>query len=400
MIKAYKYRLNPTVGQKDFFERSFGCARFVYNWALERRVKAYQADKTRLSFFDLSKDIVSLKKEEDKSWLNDVYAQSLLCSIRNMDSAFTRFFREKKGFPKFKSKHGSRQAFQYIQGIKIDFDSHKVYLPKAGWVKFFKSREFEGKIGTTTVSKTATGKYFVSILVDDGKGKPAKAPITEETAVGIDVGINSFAVLSDGTVIDNPKYLEKAESRLKVLQRRLAKKQKGSKRRERARKAVARQYETVRNKRTDFMHQVTTRIVRENQTIIIEDLNVDGMLQNHCLAKHISSASWNEFFRQLEYKCDWYGKNLIRIGRFEPSSRMCECGHIYKELTLKDRTWVCHACGRENDRDLLAARNIKRFGLQKQNLIGISPGGTGEVRVERSTLVWAVKRECLQDESE
>lgn len=395
MIKAYKYRLNPTATQRDFFERSFGCVRFVYNWALDRRVKAYQTDKTRLSWVELCNELVKLKKQEDRAWLNEVYAQSLLCSIRNMDSAFTRFFREKKGFPKFKSKHGSRQAFQYVQGIKIDFEAHKVYLPKAGWVKFFKNREFEGKIGTTTVSKTATGKYFVSILVDDGKDKPAKAPITEETAVGIDVGIKSFAVLSNGTAIDNPKYLEKAETRLKVLQQRLAKKQKGSKRRERARKAVARQYEIVENKRTDFLHQVTTRIVRENQTIIIEDLNVDGMLQNHCLAKHISSASWNEFFRQLEYKCDWYGKNLIRIGRFEPSSKMCECGYINKELTLKDRTWVCPECGRENNRDLLAAKNIKRFGLQKQNLIGIPPAGSGGERVERSTVVGAMKRECL-----
>ena len=397
MIKSYKYRLNPTKEQAEFFEKSFGCVRFVYNWALNQRIEAYQKDGTRIDWVESCKRLTQLKKQEETKWLNDVSNQSLQSSIRNMDSAFTRFFREKKGFPKFHSKKRGRFSFQLVQGVSIDFDTHKVKLPKIGEVKFGKNREFVGKIGTCTVSKAPTGKYYISILVDDGKPMPEKAQITDNTAVGIDVGIKDFAVLSNGQVYSNPKYLEKDEKRLKVLQKRLSRKQKDSKRCERARFAVARQHEKIRNGRVNFIHQVTSRIVRENQTVIIEDLNVEGMLKNHNLAKHIASASWSEFFRQLQYKCDWQGKNLIRIGRFEPSSKMCLCGYINKDLTLKDREWDCPQCGRHNDRDLLAAVNIKRFGLQKQNLIGeISPVVNGVEDVESLTLVGAVKRQYIK----
>lgn len=396
MLKAYKYRLNPTKSQMEFFEKSFGCARYVYNWALNRRIEAYQKDKTRVGWVELCKEITLLKKQEDTIWLNEVSAQSLQSSIRNMEAAFVRFFREKKCFPKFKSKKHSRNSFQFIQQVSIDFDRCRIKLPKIGEVKFFKNREFSGRIGTVTVSKTSTGKYYVSILVDDGLAIPDKAPIKADTSVGIDVGIKDFAVLSNGQVYANPKYLEKDEKRLKVLQRRLSRKKEGSNRRNVARLKVARQHEKIRNRRENFIHQVTSRIVRENQTVIIEDLNVEGMLKNHNLAKHIASASWSEFFRQLQYKCEWYGKNLIRIGRFEPSSKMCECGYINKELKLSDRTWLCPSCGRENDRDLLAARNINRFGLQHQNLIGISPAVSGEGDVELPSLDGAVKRQYVR----
>lgn len=395
MIKSYKYRLNPTKKQTEFFEKSFGCARYIYNWALQKRIEAYQNNKERLSCVDLCKMLTPLKKEEDKLWLNEVANESLQQSIRCMDSAFTGFFREKKGFPKFKSKRRSKACYKAINNVHIDFEMSRIKLPKVGWVKFYKSREFEGKIGTVTVSKTTTGKYYVSVLVDDGKEKPSKAKIEYATSVGIDVGIKDFAVLSNGQVYENPKYLEKTEKRLKVLQRRFSKKQKGSKRRERARLQLAKAYEKVTNCRTNFIHQVTSRIVRENQTIIIEDLNVSGMLKNHNLAKHISSASWSEFFRQLEYKCEWQGKNLIKIGRFEPSSKMCICGHINKDLKLSQREWTCPHCGRTNDRDLLAAINIKRFGLQDQNLIGISPVVDGIEDAEWSALADTVKRQCI-----
>lgn len=394
MIKAYKYRLNPTKAQATSFEKSFGCTRFVYNWALNLRIEAYQKDKTKIGWVDLCKQMTQLKKEETAVWLNEVASQSLQQSLRHMDSAFVKFFRDKKGFPKYKSKKAPRKSFQFVQGVSIDFEHHRIKLPKIGWVKVFNSRTFEGKIGTATVSKNATGKYFVSVLVDDGKQLPVKAPIKADTAVGIDVGIKDFAVLSNGQVYANPKYLESAEKRLKVLQRRFAKKKKGSNRRERARKALARQYEIVRNKRNNFIHQVTSRIVRENQTVIIEDLNVEGMLQNHCLAKSISSASWSEFFRQLQYKCEWQGKNLIRIGRFEPSSKMCLCGHVNNDLKLKDREWTCPNCGRHNDRDLLAAINIKRFGLQAQNL-QYSPSVGGVEDMEWSALADTVKRQYI-----
>lgn len=394
MIKAYKYRLNPNEEQRIFFEKSFGCARYVYNWGLNLRNEAYQKDGTRISWVDICKRLTELKKQEETSWLNEVANQSLQSSIRNMDSAFTRFFREKKGFPKFKSKKG-KQSFQLVQSVSINFDNHKVKLPKIGWVNFYKNREFNGRIGTVTISKSPTGKYYISILVDDGEELPTKVPITYETSVGIDVGLKDFAVLSNGQVFENPKYFEKAEKRLKVLQRRLSKKQKGSKRQERARLAVAKAHEKVKNCRTDYIHKVSSRIIRENQTVIIEDLNVDGMMKNHNLAKHIGSVSWSEFFRQLQYKAEWNGVNLIRIGRFEPSSKMCLCGVINKDLKLSQREWDCPNCGRHNDRDLLAAINIKRFGLQEQNLIEISPAGCGVEGVEWSALADTVKRQCI-----
>ena len=338
--------------------------------------------------------MTDLKKQEEMSWLNDVSNQSLQCSIRNMDSAFTRFFREKKGFPKFKSKKG-KQSFQFVQKVQINFYNHKVKLPKIGWVNFYKNQSFLGKIGTVTISKSTTGKYYISILVDDGIELPTKAQINYNTTVGLDVGIKDFAVLSNGQVFENPKYLEKAERRLKVLQKRYSKKQKGSKRQERARLAVSKAHEKVRNCRTDYIHKVTSKIIRENQTVIIEDLNVTGMIKNHNLAKHIASASWHEFFRQLQYKSEWNGVNLIRIGRFEPSSKMCLCGAIYKDLKLSQREWFCPNCGRHNDRDLIAAINIKKFGLQKQHLIEISPAGRGVEDVEWSALAATVKRQCI-----
>ena len=394
MIKAYKYRLHPNKAQAEFFEKSFGCVRFVYNWALNERIEAYQKDKHRIGWSESCKKLTSYKKRKDVLWLNEVCAQSLQQAIRNVDMAFTKFFREKDKFPKFHSKKNSHQSFQFVQNVSINFEKRKIRLPKIGEVKFGKNKTFVGRIGTCTISKTQTNKYYISILVDDGNPLPQKSLITESTAVGIDVGIKNFAVLSNGQVYANPKYFEQDEKRLKVLQKRLSRKQKGSNRRERARLAVARQHEKIKNHRENFIHQVTSRIVRENQTVIIEDLNVKGLLKNHNLAKHIASASWSEFFRQLQYKCDWYGKNLIRIGRFEPSSKMCLCGYINKNLTLNDREWDCPQCGRHNDRDLLAAMNIKRFGLQKQNLIGeISPvvGGVGDV--ESPIVVGTTKRQ-------
>ena len=291
MIKAYKYRLRPNSEQRIFFEKSFGCTRYVYNWALSKRIEAYQQRKEKLSCVDLCKMLTDIKKEEDKIWLSEVSNECLQQSIRCMDSAFTRFFREKKGFPKFKSKKDNRKSFKAINNVHIDFELSRIKLPKIGWVKFYKNREFDGKIGTVTVSKTAGGKYYVSVFVDDGNSIPGKPKIEYENSVGIDVGIKDFAVLSDGSVFGNPKYLEKAEVRLKVLQRRLSRKQKGSNRREAARRKLAVAYEKVSNCRANFIHQVTSRIIRENQTIIIEDLNVQGMLKNHNLAKHIASAT-------------------------------------------------------------------------------------------------------------
>lgn len=388
MKRAYKYRLNPTPEQIVFFNKSFGCCRFVYNYMLGKRIEAYQRDKTKIGWVELAKMLTELKKENGKEWLSEVSNECLQQSIRNMDSAFVKFFREKAGFPNFKAKHYSRQSYKAINSVSVNLDNNKVRLPKIGWVKFFPNRKFDGKVCSVTVIKTPTGKYFISVLVDDGKEIPVKPAVRYDTSIGIDVGIKDFAVCSNGDVYANPKYLEKSEARLKVLQRRFSKTKKGSNRRERARKILARQYEKVSNQRNNFLHQVTSKIVRENQTIIIEDLNVKGMLKNHHLAKFISSVSWSEFFRQLEYKCEWYGRNLIRIGRFEASSKTCICGYVNSELKLSDREWVCPKCGRHNDRDILASVNIKRFGL-------ISPLVEGVEDVEWSAVVGTVKRQYV-----
>lgn len=388
MKRAYKYRLNPTPEQIVFFNKSLGCCRFVYNYMLGKRIEAYQRDKTKIGWVELAKMLTELKKENGKEWLSEVSNECLQQSIRNMDSAFVKFFREKAGFPNFKAKHYSRQSYKAINSVSVNLDNNKVRLPKIGWVKFFPNRKFDGKVCSVTVIKTPTGKYFISVLVDDGKEIPVKPAVRYDTSIGIDVGIKDFAVCSNGDVYANPKYLEKSEARLKVLQRRFSKTKKGSNRRERARKILARQYEKVSNQRNNFLHQVTSKIVRENQTIIIEDLNVKGMLKNHHLAKSISSVSWSEFFRQLEYKCEWYGRNLIRIGRFEASSKTCICGYVNSELKLSDREWVCPKCGRHNDRDILASVNIKRFGL-------ISPLVEGVEDVEWSAVVGTVKRQYV-----
>lgn len=367
MKKAYKYKLKPTKQQRKLLERYFGCARYVYNWALGRKKEAYENDKTSLSYKDLCNELTLLKKEEGKEWLKEVLTQSLQQSIRNMCSAYERFFREKKGYPKFKSKKFSKQSLKFPQNVTIDFNTHRIFLPKIGSVKFFKSRTFNGNIKTVTVSKTPAGTYFVSVLVDDSMELPTKMPVNEDTAIGIDVGIKSFAVMSDGKVCDNPKYYEGLEKRLAVLQKRLSRKQKGSNRREKARKAVAKLHERIKNRRANFLHQLSSALVRENQTIIVEDLNVKGMLTNHKLAKHIASASWSEFTRQLEYKCEWNGKNFLKIGRFEASSQTCSnCGYVNKDVkNLNVRKWTCPQCGTKHDRDLNASYNIKYLGLAK-----------------------------------
>lgn len=369
MLKAYKYRLNPTSEQVSLMEKTFGSTRFIYNWALQTKIEAYQKDKTSLTAVDLCKKLTELKKQEEYVWLNEVSNECLQQSIRNMDQAFVKFFKEKKGFPKFKSKKRSRNSFKNILHIHVDFDGNRIKLPKLGWVKFYSNQTFKGKMGTVTVSKSTTNKYYVSILVDNGIRVPDKSPLNPDTAVGIDVGIKTFATLSDGSSFKNPKYLEKSSSRLKCLQRRLSRKEKGSKRREKAKLAVAKVYESISNQRNNFLHHVVNGILGENQTVVIEDLNVEGMMKNHKLANSIASASWSEFFKILNYKSEWKGVNLIRIERFEPSSKMCECGYIHRDLKLSDRVWTCPSCGSVNDRDLLAARNIKKFGLEKQNLL-------------------------------
>jgi len=379
--KAYKYRIYPKPKQEVLLAKHFGCVRFIYNWALELKVKKYQTEQKSLNFFDLNKLITQKKLE--LVWLKEVNSQSLQMSMKHLDSAFTRFFREKHGFPKFKSRH-NKQSFACPQNVKVDWHNSTVKLPKIGEVKTVFSRHFEGKIKTCTVTKTKTNKYYISILVETSENNPKKSKIKLNTAIGIDLGIKDFAITSDGKKIDNPKYLRESEQRLKVLQRRASKKIKKSNNRRKAFLKVARRHEKIKNRRDDFLHKVSTKLVRENQTICLETLNVAGMIKNHKLAKSIADASWSRFVVFLMYKAEWCGCNILRIGRFEASSKTCSCcGSIKKDLKLEDRKWRCEECGILHDRDVNAAINIKKMAIQKQNLIS-PPTGCGVGLLEMS----------------
>jgi putative transposase len=375
MLKAYKYRFYPTEEQEKFLARQFGCNRFVYNWALNQKTKAYQETKKGLSRFALDKQLTVLKKELE--WLGEVASQPLQQALGNLDKAFTRFFKEKKGFPKFKHKHGT-QTSSYPQGVKIDFEAGIITLPKVGIVKTVFSRAFEGTIKTTTISRTPTNKYFVSILVEVENQNFNHAD-TEEQALGIDLGLKDFATLSSGEKIAHPKHLEQHLKRLKVLQKRLARKKKGSANAKKAKLKVALLHEKVSNTRKDFLHKLSTRLVQDFNTLCFEDLNIKGMMANHKLARHIGQSGWGMFKQFCEYKAQWSGKHTRTIGRFEPSSKLCGCGYWNHDLTLATREWTCPSCQTRHDRDVLAANNIKRFAFKKNDtLVHSSVDSRGE----------------------
>lgn len=394
MLKTYKYRIYPTEDQAMLIEKHIGSCRFIYNWALTEKIKAYQETGNSISQFDLNEKITTLKREYE--WLFEVNSQSLQGMTRNLESAFTRFFREKKGFPNFKSKKNPIQSFPIPQHYAVNFENNTIKLPKIGIVKAVLHRSFEGILKVATVSKSSAGKHFISILVDDGKEIPEKQAFTQHTTIGFDVGITHFATLSDGVKIDNPRHLRNSSKRLEVLQRRLSKKKKGSNNRDKARQDMAKLHNHITNQRNDFQHKLSHKLISENQAIAIETLNVNGMLKNHCLAQVISDASWNDFFRMLEYKSEWYGKTILRIGQFEPSSKLCNiCGYYNASLTLSNREWTCPECSTLHNRDENAAINIKKFALQKQNLIGIpAPVERREELVDLRTVVRGMKQEA------
>jgi len=356
MLKAYKYRISPTNTQKELIAKHIGSSRFVYNFALETKNSTYLGSKHSLSSFDLIKRLPELKKEH--VWLKEVNSQSLQQSIQNMDIAFKKFFKGSR-FPKFKAKNKGKQSFSVPQNVILN--DNLLIIPKfKEGIDIVLHRPTKGIIKSATISVTPTGKYFASILCDTGEDVIPKAIINEATTIGIDLGIKDFAITSNEEVFENPKNLRKAQSKLKYVQRKYSK-NKGK----RTKKRLALLHEKVVNKRKDFLHKTSTKLIRENQTIALEDLNVVGMLKNHNLAQAISDVSWSTFVSMLEYKADWQGKNILRIGRFAPSSKCCNiCGTINKELTLKDRKWTCPKCNSVLDRDVNASINIKSFALK------------------------------------
>jgi len=362
--KGYKYRIYPNKEQEIFLMKSFGCARFVYNWALALKNQEYTNTKKSSNYYELNKKLPELKNEYD--WLTEIYSQTIQSSLRNLDNSFTRFFKKQGKYPKFKSKHKNDFSFQIPQGAKII--ENKLYIPKVkDGIKIKISKDFDGRIKTTTIAKNPSGQYFVTFLIESNENVKELEQFNINKTIGIDLGIKEFAVISDGSRIENPRHLKKKLKKLKKIQQRYSRKQKGSSNRKKHGIKVAKQHLKVKNQRQDFLHKLTHKLTHDNQvsSICIEDLAVFNMIKNHCLAQSISDVGWGEFRRQLEYKCKWYGKNLIVISRFAPSSKLCpECGQINKNLTLADREWICD-CGAKHDRDLLASNNIKNFGIEK-----------------------------------
>lgn len=362
MYRAYKYRIYPNEKQRVLLAKHFGACRWVYNNALSLRIELWQKEGKKISWAALSARLPLLKLQEETSWLAEVYSQSLTSQIVNLEKAYQAFFKNGSGFPAFKKRRG-RQSFQCVQNVTVDCETGTIRLPKFTPIPFSCSRKFKGKIKTVTVSRDPSGKHFASVLVETGKDVPVPKKFAEKTTLGIDLGLSTFATFSDGEKIANPRFLKASLAKLAKEQRSLSRKAKGSKNRAKQRIRVALAHEKIRNQRNDFLHKLSTRIIRENQAVALEDLNVQGMQKNRSLARSISDVGWSEFVRQLEYKAVWNGKTVIRIGRFDPSSKLCTCGVINRTLKLSDRVWTCDACGATHDRDVLAANNIKRFAL-------------------------------------
>jgi len=343
----------------------------MYNYALSRKISHYKQTSDTLSRYDIQAEIPVLKKQESTEWLKDVNSQSLQAVLIHLDTAYNKFFTKSGGFPKFKNRK-SKQSFEIPKNLTVDFCTNTIKLPKFKEpIKTVFHRKFDGEIRTCHIKRSNAGRYFVTILVEDGKELPRKPEISKVTAMGIDVGIKSFAVTSEGEEIANPRHFVTCQRRLASVQRSFSRKIKSKKKDDPLSKNAEKQklklqllHEHVANQRKDFLHKVTTRLIRENQTICIEDLNVKGMMKNRKLSKHIGDAGWGMFFQFLRYKSDWYGSNIVTIGRFEPSSKTCSsCGYIKHDLTLKDREWACPECGERHDRDVNAAINIRDFSF-------------------------------------
>lgn len=398
MLKAYKYRIYPTPHQTVEIDKTFAACRLVYNIALEVKITAYKSARISVNKFELMRQLQGLK--EAAPWLRDVNSQALYAAIDNMDKAYTSFFRG-GGYPRFKSKKKGTQSYQCKNGRrKIDWHKSLLALPKIKDIPIRLSHRFNGQIKTITIQKTPTGKYFASVLVDNGVNLPFKVAIKPDSTVGIDIGIKSYAICSNGLSFEPNRYLKNSLKRLQCLQRRASRKKKGSNNRNKANKCVAILHERIANQRSNYIHKITSELMRDNQAsaFVIEDLNVAGMKKNRKLSQAIFDVSFSEFRRQMQYKCEWHGKNLIVIDRFAPSSKRCSnCGEINHELTLSDRDWTC-VCGSYHDRDLNAAKNIKWFGLQQTIFKKQSPEGIGEEPVESRRIRRAKKQETMPNQ--
>ena len=359
--KAYKYRMYPTQERAHILARTFGCCRYVYNWALRQRTDAFFQRGERLYYNQLAVLLTDLKKQEETAWLAEVSSVPLQQALRHLDRAFRNFFESRAQYPTFHKKHGV-QAATYAANA-FTWDGKELTLARMETpldIHWSRALPKGVKPTSVTISKDGANRYFVSILVEE---EIKHLPIVNKQ-VGLDLGLKSMVITSDGHTYGNPKFAASDEKKLAKAQRRPAKKQKGSQNRRKAQLKVARIHARIADRRRDYQHKLSTEIIRENQIVCIESLHVKNMVQNHKLAKAISDVGWSEFVRQLEYKAEWYGRTLIKIDKWYPSSKRCfDCGHILDSLTLDIRHWTCPECGVAHDRDINAARNILAVGL-------------------------------------
>ena len=360
-IRGYKYRAYPNKKQKEFFEKTFGCCRFVYNYYLDEKQGLWREWHDTLSYNQMSKDLAAYLKREH-AWLKEADSIALQQSLRHLDRAYDNFFKKRGGYPKFKSKR-YKQSYRTMNiNASISIDGDSMTLPKAGRVKIVNTRDFDGRIISATVSRTSSGRYYISLQVEE----EYEILPNEGGSIGLDAGLKSLYTTSDSDIYPNPKTLSLHEKRMKRLQRSLSRKKKGSKNSEKARLRLAREHEKVSDIRNDIQHKITHKLASENQVVCVEDLDVKGMMKDHRLAKHISDASWSELCRKLEYKIADHGGILIKVPRTYASSQICSCCGR-KESKLKDlriRRWKCPSCGTKHDRDVNAAKNILEKGLE------------------------------------